>query len=63
MIINVIILLKNEDFQSLMRVLESVMPIIEVDRIEKEKAIQETKDLLRLIDKAHGIKTQKGKWE
>ena len=32
---------------------------------EKDKcwAIQEAKDLLRLIDKANGIKTQKGEWE
>ena len=26
-------------------------------------AIQEAKDLLRLIDKANGIKTEKGQWE
>lgn len=28
-----------------------------------EWAIQEAKNLLRLIDKAHGVKTQKGCWE
>jgi len=30
---------------------------------DKQWAIQEAKDLLRLIDKFHGVKTQKGQWE
>lgn len=35
------------------------------DATKKDKhwAIQEAKDLLRLIDKAHGIKVEKGQWE
>ena len=35
----------------------------EVDPKLKVWAIQEAKDLIRLIDKFHGIKTAKGSWE
>jgi len=30
---------------------------------DQQWAIQEAKNLLRLIDKSHGIKTQRGHWE
>lgn len=30
---------------------------------DKDWALQEAKDLLRAIDEAHGIETEKGEWE
>jgi len=51
-------------FQS--KVLHWRLPMDEKDNAteeDKQWAIQEAKDLLRLIDKHFGIKTQKGDWE
>lgn len=36
---------------------------IESTKEDKYWAIQEAKDLIRLIDKHYGVKTQKGQWE
>ena len=48
------------------KVLSQRLPMDPKDNAtEKDKAwaIQEAKDLLRLIDKFHGVKTQKGSWQ
>lgn len=44
-------------FDNRMRMDDNVDPKIQ------QWAIQEAKDLLRLIDKFHGVKTKKGSWE
>lgn len=59
-------LLKNRCKKFYQKCLSLRLPMEEKEQATKEDyywAIQEAKDLLRLIDQANGIETEKGDWE